>query len=274
MEPEKKHNQMSDTVKAAYIGAAAVVIGAIIGGIFLLHSITPPITTTPIPTSAVTPTQTAMPTLTTAVTPTATSTTPVLVKPGTPFLDDPMTGPNSKDQWDEINQPPTFCGYSRGEYDFKVSANAVYGCSMNTSATIFTNFIYEMKMTIVSGVTNVTSGTRGAGLMFRYNNQSGASNYGVSFQQDGSYYMFVYKNQVLEATPLGEGHCPGFLKGANQPNLIDIEDTGSTIELFVNNVYIMTATDSQFQSGYIGVQIGSGADPAEVVYSDLKVWKL
>jgi hypothetical protein len=226
----------------------------------------------PAPTSTTSDT-TPTPTVTSTVSPNATSTTPVLVRPGNPFLDDPMMSQNSQEQWDVINQPYASCGYNNGGYDVKVPANTVGGCSTNTSTTIFTNFIYEINMKIVSGVTNVTSGTRGAGIMFRYENQNGASNYGISFQQNGSYFMFVYNKQVLGAT-LGTGQCTSFHQGANQTNLIDIKATGSTIELFVNNVYVITATDSQFQSGYIGVQISTDSAPSEVVFSGLKVWKL
>ena len=149
----------------------------------------------PAPTSTTSDT-TPTPTVTSTVTSTATSTTPVLVRPGNPFLDDPMMSQNSQEQWDVINQPYASCGYSNGGYDIKVPANTVGGCSTNTSTTIFTNFIYEINMKIVSGVTNVTSGTRGAGIMFRYENQNGASNYGISFQQNGSYFMFVYNKQI------------------------------------------------------------------------------
>jgi hypothetical protein len=270
----KKFNSLTEPMKVAYIGAAgtvvAAIIAAIIGGIFLLRSVSPQSPNLP-PTVASTTTQ---PTGTISqTTPTISSSTPVLSRPGTPFLVDPLTGPNSQDQWDVTVLPYVSCGYSNRGYDLKAPANQVGGCSTEAATTILTDFIYEIKMTIISGVTSGTSGTRGAGVMFRYNNQDKASNYGVSFQQDGTYYMFIYNKGVLGAT-LGAGLCTSFHQGTNQTNLIDIEAQGRTITLFVNNTYVMTTTDNQFQSGLIGVEMGTGTTPAEVVYSDLKVWKL
>jgi len=230
---------------------------------------------TPTPTQHTSPTPTATPTHsptpTSVVTPTPTVT--VLVRTGTPFLVDPMNGPDTQDKWDVIDKPYASCGYRNGGYDIKVPANMVGGCATNAADTLLTNFDYEIDMTIVSGATNDTSPTRGAGLMFRYENQTGASNYGVSFQQDGSYYIFTYSNGVPGAS-LGVGNCLSFNQGPNQTNLIDIEAKGNTIMLFVNGVYVTAVMDGQFQSGYLGVQIGSGPTSSEVVFSNLKVWKL
>ena len=265
-EPEKKPGKMSDKVKVAYIGVATVIIAAMIAGIFLLR-ITPA-------TSAVPPipTRTAKPTPTSAATPTTSPSTPVLARPGTAFLNDSMTRFNDQDRWDVIDQPYATCGFRNGGYDVKVPGNqTVGGCSTNAPTTLLTDFIYEIDMTIVSGVTNDTSPTRGAGLMFRYN-PDGPLNYGVSFQQDGTYYLFTYTKGIVGS--LGTGRCTSFHQGKNQTNQIDVEMQGSTLTLFVNDVYVTAATDTQFQSGQLGVQIGSGNDPSEVVYNNLTVWKL
>ncbi len=59
-----------------------------------------------------------------AVTSTSTPSTPVLTRPGAPFLDDPMTGPNNKNQWMVSNQPWASCSFGNGGYDVKVPAGA------------------------------------------------------------------------------------------------------------------------------------------------------
>lgn len=234
------------------------------------------------PPSSATPTHTAVssstPTITISPSPTLTPTNTVSPSPtptpdriGPPFLVDPMTGPNTQDQWDhDINQPFLSCSFTSAGYDLKAPANDGGGCNTEASTTILTNFTYEINMKIVSGITSSYSG---AGLTFRYDNQNPPSNYGVSFKQDGTYYMFAYNKGAPGAT-LGAGSCPSFLTGPNQTNLLDVEVHGSTIKLYVNNVLVVTATDSQFKSGQIGVQLGSGSSPAEVVYSNLKIWKL
>jgi hypothetical protein len=259
---------LGNQVKAISIGIAAIVIVALFGGALLLHNIPQAISGKSIPTT----------TNTRSLPPTSTSTAPsgpVLDRPGTPFLADPMTAPDSQDSWDNIIEPYVSCSFNSQGYMVKVPANTVGGCSTNASATILTDFTYEIDMTIVSGVEAGNIGpTHGAGLMFRYNGQDGASNYGLSFLQNGQYYMFIYKNQTPEAENLGTGQCNSFRQGPNQTNQIDIEMRGSTMMVFVNNIYLMTAVDSQFPSGQIGVQIGSGNDASEVVYSKLKVWKL
>ncbi len=163
----KKPNKMNERTRVAYIAVAVIVISALIEGIVLLHNTTLARTTKPTPTSAatpattvrstssstVTPTLTVTPTSTSTVAPTPSPSTPVLVRPGTPFLADLMTSPNNEDQWDVITQSYVTCGFSNGGYDVKVPANTVGGCSTNASVTNLTDFIYEIDMTIVSGVT-------------------------------------------------------------------------------------------------------------------------
>ncbi|HEU5368257.1 MAG TPA: toll/interleukin-1 receptor domain-containing protein, partial [Ktedonobacterales bacterium] len=248
MGTERKPGKMSNAVKVASIGAAAVVvIAAVIGGILLYNSATG--TARQTPTSAVTPS------------PTPTPSTPVLNRPGTPFLADPMMSPNTKDQWSVYNLSYASCGFHNGGYDVKVSGDSTGACTTNAPTTMLTNFIYEIDMTIMSGVTNVTRSTRGAGLQFRYNNDPNGvtnSNYGISFQQDGTYYLFAFNNGTLIS--LGTGPCASFHKGAQQTNLIDVEMSGPTMTLFVNSVYLTTATNPLFKSGQLGVQIASGDD--------------
>ena len=186
-----------------------------------------------------------------------------------------MTGPNNNDQWLVSDQPWASCGFGNGGYDLKVPGGATGGCTANASKMILTDFIYEIDMTIVSGVTNVTGTSRGAGLMFRYNNDpDGLDNtdYGIGFQQDGTYYLYAYNHGTW--INLGTGLCTSFQQGAHHTNRLDIKMKGSTITLFVNDVFVLTTTDTHFQSGQLGVQAASGNNPSEVVYSNLKVWNV
>ena len=242
------------------------------GKIIIAKKPQPTATATHVAGSSPTPTVTVPPSPT--LTPIASS-TPTPDRAGTPFLVDPMTGPNNQEQWNVVDVSYISCGFTNGGYDVKVPADSTGACNTNAPATIFTNFVYEIDMTIVSGVTNVTSSTRGAGLMFRYNNDPNGttnSNYGIGFLQDGTYYLYADNHGPLVS--LGMGTCTSFHQGARQTNLIDVEMQGSTMTLFVNNVYLMTATDTRFKSGQLGVQIASGNDSSEVVYSNLKVWML
>jgi 3-keto-disaccharide hydrolase len=234
-----------------------------------LSGVTPTHTATssPTPTVTVSPSPTFTPT--SIITPSPEPTGPV--KPGPPFLVDPMTSPNNQDQWDhDINQPFLSCSFTSAGYDIKAPANDGGGCNTEASTTILTNFIYEIDMKIITGITSANSGV---GLTFRYDNLNPPSGYSLSFKQDGTYYMYA-SNKGAPGATLGTGGCPSFLTGPNQTNLLDVEVQGSIITLFVNNTYVTTATDNQFKSGQIGVQIGSGPTSSEVVFSNLKIWKL
>lgn len=203
------------------------------------------------------------------------SPTPTPARVGTPVLVDPLTSPNSQDQWNVADVSYISCGFRNGGYDVKVPAGSTGACNTTAPTSVFTNFVYEIDMTIVSGVTNVTTSTRGAGLMFRYNNDPNGttnSNYGISFLQDGAYYLYADNHGPLISLRMGT--CASFHQGAGQTNLIDVEMQGSTMTIFVNNEYLVTATDTHFTSGQIGVEIATDNDSSEVVYSNLKVWKL
>ena len=143
-------------------------------------------------------------------------------------------------------------------------------CGTEASTTNLTNFIYEMHMTIEGGITD---SERSVGLTFRSDNQNPASYYAANFRLDGSYSIAVYNKGKITAL-LRSGHCSSFLQQVAQPNLLDIEAQGSIMNLYVNNVYVTTVTDAHYQRGQIGIDITSSNGPADILFTDLKVWKL
>ena len=185
-----------------------------------------------------------------------------------------MTAPNAQDQWYAAQLAWVSCRFTPQGFDVKVSAVSTGACGTNAPATNLTNFLYEIDMTIVSGLTQVTRSTHGAGLQFRYtNNPDGLTNtnYGLSFQQDGTYDLFAYDRGTL--LDLSKGRCASFQTGIRKENLLDVEMHGPTMVIFVNGVYLTTATDTRFTSGQLGIQIASGNTASEVLYSNLKVWR-
>jgi hypothetical protein len=138
-------------------------------------------------------------------------------------------------------------------------------CQTTAPATNLSDFIYEINMKIVSGISS--GSLAGAGIEFREN----GSGYALSFQQDGSYNLYASINSAMKS-PFAHGLCKSFRQG--QMNQIIVRAKGDTFNIFVNSAYLTNAKDSSLQSGQIGVQMWSGDAPAEVIYSDLKLWKL
>jgi hypothetical protein len=171
---------------------------------------------------------------------------------------------NSKGyRWDE----GTFgnggnCFFTSGNYHVGVSLQGlVLAC--NAEAVTFSNLAYEVQMIILKG-------DRG-GIFFRQVGTQGPYYY-FSIKRDGSYELDRFDGRI--SSILQRGSSPAVKIGLNQPNLLAVVAQGSSIDLYVNGQSILHSTDSTISSGLIGVAADPTDQPAEVAFSNARVWIL
>jgi hypothetical protein len=133
----------------------------------------------------------------------------------------------------------------------------------NAEAVTFSNLAYEVQMTILKG-------DRG-GMFFRQVGTQGPYYY-FSIKIDGSYELDSYNGKTLGV--LQRGSSPAVKKGLNQPNLLAVVAQGSSINLYVNGQSIVRITASTSSNGLIGVAADATDQPAEVAFSNARVWTL
>jgi serine/threonine protein kinase len=187
---------------------------------------------------------------------------------GTLALNDPL-GDNSNGYfWYEGNDNGGRCGFSGGAYHVSLSQQGTYRyCT--AGATNYSNFTYQVQMTIVQGFSG--------GIIFR-TDPVNMKYYYFHIDIDGSYALDIYNNlgfiTTLKSGSNTANNNTVINTGLNQSNVIAVVVIGSNISLYVNNQQIDSVSDSTYSHGEIGVAASSIGNPTEVVFSNAKVWTL
>jgi TIR domain len=129
------------------------------------------------------------------------------------------------------------------------------------------NFIYQIQMKFV------TSDTCG-GIIFREQSMSGGifTNYQFKICTDGS-WEFGEVNVLY--TGLRHGFNLIIQKGLDQANVIAAVVKGTSIDLYVNGMHLVTVINNASNTGQIGIMVTSLTNASsEVAFSDAKVWTL
>lgn len=237
-------------MKKELIGAAAVIIAALIGGIFLLVSKggngTSPISTpTSMPTSVISTQQSIY----------------NQALSGSPVLSDSLT---SQDNWSwaASDNPGSNCAFTGNTYHaIAQETNFVSWCL--AQATNLSNFAFQVQMTIVQG--------NAGGLVFSAN---GSGMYRFVVDQNGTYNLIAADaNNHIERL-ISAQTSSAIKTGLNQPNTLTVLRNGDQIYLYINGQYVNETTDSTYSSGQIGFLAWDYEQPTDVVYTNAKVWKL
>ncbi len=252
----KKFKTLSDPMKIAYIGAAgaiiAAIIGAIVTGIFLLVSKT-------VPQLPISPTVTNTPVQSPQSTNKAYS-----PYEGTLALNDPISDNSKGYNWD-IN-PTTFgtCTFTGGAYQVAAPSSDTYHRCIAEN-TNFSNFIYEVELTISTGDCG--------GILFRAH-ASLYHYYYFRICQNGSYSLWLYTQSGVETKHLIQSTSPVITTEYGQSNLIAVVANNDYLALYVNHQLINSTNDNTFSQGQIGVAADSVNSPTEVAFRNAKVWRL
>ncbi|MBV9690337.1 MAG: TIR domain-containing protein [Ktedonobacteraceae bacterium] len=169
---------------------------------------------------------------------------------GTPTLSDPLTGPDGN-KWDQSST----CAFTGGAYHASVQQNAFFSLCY-AHATNFSNFAYQVKMTILSG--------DGGGLIFRADN----AHTSLFVVTSSGFYELVQSQGSISGTSSAVN------TGLNQTNVLTVIARDSSIYLYINSQYITSASDSSPTSGMIGLSAVNLSRSSEVAYSNAVVWAL
>lgn len=183
-----------------------------------------------------------------------------------PVLSDPLQNNNQGYAW--LEQQGS-CEFFDGQYHAIVRETAhVRLCS--AQATNYSNFVYEVRMTIMAGDCGA--------ITFR-SDDANSRMYFFRICQNGTYLLGRYGGNSpstgSNTSPiLAEKLTPQSIihQGLHQSNLIAVVVNGGAIELWINHQHISTVNDDTYRQGRIGLAANSFKQPTEVVFSDVRVW--
>jgi len=187
---------------------------------------------------------------------------------GTVLLDDPLSAPTNNN-WDQLSPSQSTvngsCAYSNGGYHSMMPTKGFFQpCYERTSS--FTNFAYQVQMTIVSGDEG--------GIIFRANPNS-SQFYLFRVNVNGGYDLFQYiDSNGKDAKDLLTGTASSFKNGLNTQNTITVVAQSGTLYFYINGQYVASASTNAFPSGLIGVFGESNTNATDVAFSNAKVWQI
>ncbi|HLX41521.1 MAG TPA: protein kinase [Ktedonobacteraceae bacterium] len=182
-------------------------------------------------------------------------------------LDDSLrNSTNNNHRWIEAsNTSGGSCGFTGGAYHANAPDTAVFIACI-ASATDFSNFAYEVQMTILKGDIG--------GLVIRADSLNDKY-YVIGYSSTGYYDAAICFPGFTCQGVVAYAFSSAIKQGLNQINIIAVVATGSIITLYVNHKKITAFNDSTYDHGQIGV-IASGfatnGHPTEVAYNNAKVW--
>src|SRR5947209_2567867 len=169
---------------------------------------------------------------------------------GTLALNDPLSDNSSGYFWSDGGDSGGACEFTGGAYHAIVSlpGNEHY-CSASTN---FSNFAYEVQVTIVQGDF--------AGIAFRLDDTNHTFYY-FRIGSDGSYALDNWNNN--NHTTLTSGTNSAITMGSNQSNLLAVVTNGNQMMLYVNHQSVGSVTDNTYSQGSVGVAASDNNNPTE-----------
>jgi serine/threonine protein kinase len=177
-----------------------------------------------------------------------------LATSGTPVLNAPLKKQDDNN-WNTDDEK--FCSFSKGAYHITDPTTGTFMACM-AQKTDFSNFAFEVEMTIIKG--------DGGGLIFRDNDDKA---YRFRISPDGSYDL-----AGLESGKPLDGTSVAIHTGENQMNRLTVIAQGTTIYLYANKQFIGKINDGNSSKGRIGFFALNFGNPAEVMFSNAKLWQL
>ncbi len=185
---------------------------------------------------------------------------------GNPTLNDPLKGQDGNN-WDE--------GTTSGEGSCKFSGNAYHTAAQQSdyfyscfaATPNFSNFAYQVQMTIVQGDYG--------GIIFRADGAN-SKYYYFRIGKDGAYDLTASHDTTFSHDQLlKSGNAPSLIKTGNQTNLVAVVAKGSNLYLYVNQKFLAQVSDNTYKSGQIGVFGGDFASKsADVAFTNAQVWTI
>jgi hypothetical protein len=153
--------------------------------------------------------------------------------------------------------------FSGGAYHIRAT-KAGYIDDCPAYNTDFSNFAYQIEMTIIKGDYG--------GIVFRHSEAHGGQEYYLRIGRDGSYDFFYLTTDSASTSSLKMGFSGAIKTGLNQSNIIAVVVYNDFFYVYINGKYITSLEDKTFSHGSIGAAADSSNGPAEVVFRNAKVW--
>jgi serine/threonine protein kinase len=213
--------------------------------------------------SASTPSVLPSPTIHLAPTPTTFPTDPqdiyTAATSGSPVLYSSLTG-QDVNSWDVTNASGGGgCSFTGGSYHTTMPQSGYVALCL-AHATNFSNFAFQVNMTILTGANQ-----DGGGLIFRSN---GNAFYRLRIGVTGTYDLVNQTNSLISTSN------EAIKTGLNQTNVLTVVARNQQIYLYINKSYITTITDSASSSGQIGLFAVGWTTPTDVSFNNAEVWQL
>jgi serine/threonine protein kinase len=185
---------------------------------------------------------------------------------GAPIINDPLQDNSQNYNWDTTNiQGGGGCAFTGGAYHASMPQTG-YISACFAQATNFSNFSYQIQMTIIKGDQG--------GIVFRADPSKGSFYY-FHISTSGAFALETYSNyNPSRSQPLIQRTSPAIKTGLNQTNLIAVVANGNGLKFFVNMQQIVTVSDGTYNGGKIGVIAEDISNPTEVVFRNVVVWPL
>lgn len=183
---------------------------------------------------------------------------------GTAALDDPLSDNNGHNKWDQTNGSVSGeCVFAGTAYHVRAARQGFFQPCI-AEASNFSNFAFQVSMTIDSG--------KQGGIVFRANSASQAF-YLFYIDIDGRYSMDLYKSGS-QATTLSSGYNAAIATGIKHSNQLAVVAFNGIFYLYANQQFITSLADSSLSAGKIGVVALDFKDPTEVVFTNAQVWNI
>ena len=175
-------------------------------------------------------------------------------------LNDPLSDNSLGYFWGEGSDSGGSCGFSGGEYHtiVRISGQIRY-CP--AGATNFSNFVYEVQVTIIQG--------DAAGIVFRVEDTSQAY-YFFEINTQGQYVFGIYNSNG--ALPSKTSFSAAINTAYDQMNVLGVVANGSQFDLYVNHQKIDSVADASYSQGEVGVGVSDDTNPTEATFTNAKVW--
>jgi hypothetical protein len=230
------------------IGAGALLIVACIAVCSL--TALPSILATPTPTPSPTPTST----------PTPTPTPEPAVQAGMLLVKE--TFDQVPEGWDLGNVSDVEYALQDGQYSIKVVQEQ--WMAWQYLGEEWGDFVVEVETTLIEGEIYNSSG-----IFFRYQDRDNF--YSLDINGNGKYT--VGKEVEGEYSDIIDWTSSGALAPLGSPNVIRLVAYGNTFTLYINDQYVDTFTDTDFNSGDIAVKVTAyDTPPARATFDNLSVW--
>jgi len=139
-------------------------------------------------------------------------------------------------------------------------SNAEVYC-LNTGVR-FSNFTFQVQMSVQQGHLG--------GIIFRQS--PGAHFYAFMISDTGDYFLF--SSSSSDTKMLARGVSDSINQQPGMSNLLAVVANGSKLDMYINQHYVASITDSTYSTGLIGtIAIGNnGSQSTDIAYADAKVW--